>query len=235
MPNKQHTVDLSEDERVEPESFVSNDVRKAEDITRARILLKADDGAADGEISRAFDCSMSTPYRARKRYAERGIAAVHRRNPDRDYERKLTGDEEARLIKLVCNEPPEGYSQWSLRLLADELVVLEAIDHESISHETVHQVQKTPASLHRTMGNSTRRRRRVRLPHGRRPRALPRTVRSEPACCLFRRTPDRIDRGSLGLPCRLRRAGSLAKTISTASTERRTCFWRPNRSPAGER
>ena len=44
MPNKQHTVDLSEDERVEPESFVSNDVRKAEDITRARILLKTDDG-----------------------------------------------------------------------------------------------------------------------------------------------------------------------------------------------
>ena len=142
MPNKQHTVDLSEDERVEPESFVSNDVRKAEDITRARILLKTDDGATDLVISRALDCSMSTPYRARKRYTERGIAAVHRRNPDRDYERKLTGDEEARLIRLVCSEPSEGYSQWSLRLLADELVVLEAIDHESISHETVHQVQK---------------------------------------------------------------------------------------------
>ena len=44
MPNKQHTVDLSEDERAELESFVSSGVRKAEDITRARILLKADDG-----------------------------------------------------------------------------------------------------------------------------------------------------------------------------------------------
>ena len=143
MPNKQHTVDLSEDERAELESFVSSGVHKAEDITRARILLKADD-----EISRALDCSMSTPYRARKRYTERGIAAVHRRNPDRDYERKLTGDEEARLIKLACSEPPEGYSQWSLRLLADELVVLEAIDHESISHETVRQVlKKTNSSL----------------------------------------------------------------------------------------
>ena len=148
MPNKQHTVDLSEDERAELESFVSSGVHKAEDITRARILLKADDGATDDEISRALDCSMSTPYRARKRYAERGIAAVHRRNPDRDYERKLTGDEEARLIKLACSEPPEGYSQWSLRLLADELVVLEEIDYESISHETVRQVlKKTNSSL----------------------------------------------------------------------------------------
>lgn len=142
MPNKQYTVDLSEDERTELESFVSSGVHKAEDITRARILLKADDGATDAEISRALDCSMSTPYRARKRYTERGIAAVHRRNPDRDYERKLNGDEEARLIKLACSDPPEGYSQWSLRLLADELVVLEEIDHESISHETVRQVLK---------------------------------------------------------------------------------------------
>jgi hypothetical protein len=54
------------------------------------------------EISRALECGESTPYRARKRYADRGIAAVHRRNPNRDYERKLNGDE-ARLIKLACS------------------------------------------------------------------------------------------------------------------------------------
>ena len=70
-----------------------------------------------------------TPYRARKRYADRGIAAVHRRNPDRDYERKLDGEDEALLIALATGEPPEGYSQWSLRLLADELIVLEEIDY----------------------------------------------------------------------------------------------------------
>jgi len=36
-----------------------------------------------------------------------------------------------------------GYSRWTLRLLADELVKLEEIDIESISHETVRQVLKT--------------------------------------------------------------------------------------------
>lgn len=148
MTRQQHVVDLSEDERVELESFVSSGIHRAEDITRARILLKAADGATDAEISRALECGDSTPYRARKRYADRGIAAVHRRNPDRDYERKLDGEDEARLIALATSEPPEGYSQWSLRLLADELVVLEEIDHESISHETVRQVlKKTNSSL----------------------------------------------------------------------------------------
>lgn len=74
MPNKQHNVDLSEDERAELESFVSSDIHRAEDITRARILLKADDGATDFNISRALDCGQSTSYRARKRYADRGLA-----------------------------------------------------------------------------------------------------------------------------------------------------------------
>jgi hypothetical protein len=101
MPNKQHIVDLSEDERAELESFVSSGVHKAEDITRARILLKADDGATDAEISRALDCGQSTPYRARKRYADRGSAAIHRPNPDREYERKLDGEDEAHLIALA--------------------------------------------------------------------------------------------------------------------------------------
>ena len=178
MAEKKHTVDLSEEERTELESFVSSGVHRAEDITRARILLKADDGATDREISHALDCSEMTPYRARKRYADRGIAAVHRRNPDRDYERKLDGDEEARLIKLACSDPPEGFSQWTLRLLADELVVLEEIDHESISHETVRQVLKkrTPASPIRTMGDSARTGHRVRLSYGGRSCALPRTI-----------------------------------------------------------
>jgi hypothetical protein len=36
--------------------------------------------------------------------------------------------------------PPKGYSNWSLRLLADEVVALEIVD--SISHETLRQMLK---------------------------------------------------------------------------------------------
>jgi transposase len=148
MTQKKHVVDLSEDERAELESFVSSGVHRAEDITRARVLLKADDGATDTEISRALDCSEMAPYRARKRYADRGIAAIHRRNPDRDYERKLDGEDEAHLIALATSEPPNGRARWTLRLLADKLVTLEEIDHESVSHQTVHEVlKKTSYSL----------------------------------------------------------------------------------------
>lgn len=148
MTQKKHTVDLSKEERAELESFISGGTHRAEDNTKARILLKADEGWTDSEICDALDCSAITPYRARKRYGKRGIASVQRRNPDRTYERKLDGDDEARLIALANREPPDGWARWTLRLLADKFVTLDAIDHESVSHQTVHEVlKKTTFSL----------------------------------------------------------------------------------------
>ena len=47
MARKKYTVDLSEDERAELESFVSYGKRSAQAITRAHILLKADEGVSD--------------------------------------------------------------------------------------------------------------------------------------------------------------------------------------------
>jgi transposase len=145
MSRKQHVVNLSDEERRTLEWFVSTGERKAEDNTRARILLKADDGLTDSQICEHVGCSIGTPYRARKAYCERGLAAIHRRKPDRDYERKLDGKAEAHLIRLACSEPPEGHSRWTLHLLADELVTLDEIDFESISHETVRQRLKKHA------------------------------------------------------------------------------------------
>ena len=142
MSRKQHVVNLSEEDRNTLKWFVSTGERKAEDITRARILLKADEGLTDSQICEHLDCSIGTPYRTRKAYAERGLAAIHRRKPDRVYDRKLDGDAEARLIKLACSDPPEGRARWTLHLLADELVTLDEIDFESISHETVRQALK---------------------------------------------------------------------------------------------
>ena len=61
----------------------------------------------------------------RKGYVEQGLeATLHRKKPDREYERCLDGKAEAHLIALACGEPPAGYERWSLRLLASEMVEL---------------------------------------------------------------------------------------------------------------
>ena len=86
--------------------------------------------------------------RVRKQYFEEGLqAALNRRPPNRKYQRKLDGEQEARLIALACSQPPEGQARWSLRLLADKLVELEIVEEE-ISYQTVRRTLKKTLSSH---------------------------------------------------------------------------------------
>jgi transposase len=101
--------------------------------------LKANEGWQDKEISQALDVSIPTIERVRKRFVFEGFeASLKSLHSKRIYSRKLDGEQEARLVALVCSSPPEGYVRWSLRLLADRVVQMKIID--SISHETVRQV-----------------------------------------------------------------------------------------------
>ncbi len=143
MPKKLYDVELSDAERAHLENLVSAGTEKARKLRRARILMKADEGWTDQEICDALDVSRPTVERTRRRYVQEGFTiALQGKAAQRRYERKLDGRDEAHLIALVCSPPPEGYAQWSMRLLADEFVRLEQVELESISHETVRQVLK---------------------------------------------------------------------------------------------
>jgi hypothetical protein len=47
---------------------------------------------------------------------------------------------EAKIVQLCCSEPPEGFSRWTLRLLAEKVVELEYIEY--ISHVSIHNTLK---------------------------------------------------------------------------------------------
>lgn len=84
---------------------------------------------------------MRTIDRVKKKLVEEGFDAVLERRPTgRNYESKVDGDVEAKLITLCCNEPPKGFAKWSLRLLADKMVELKYV--QSISYVTVRSVLK---------------------------------------------------------------------------------------------
>ena len=92
-----------------------------------------------------LEVASGTVAGIRRRFCERGLTGcVERKSPDREYDRKLDGEQEAELIRLACSEAPEGRSQWSLRLLADEMVELNVV--ENLSHETVRQTLRTDRS-----------------------------------------------------------------------------------------
>ncbi len=80
----------------------------AQAITRARILLKIDEGWTATQVAAALDISERTVFRAKRRYAEEGLDEVlHRRNQVNRY-RKLDDRPEAHLIALACSPAAEG-------------------------------------------------------------------------------------------------------------------------------
>jgi transposase len=147
---KQHVVVLSEPERARLHTLIGRGTAPARALTHARILLKANQGEAgpgwtDRAIATALEVHHTTVARVRQQYAAGGLdAAVDRKAPDREYRRKLDGEQEARLVALTCSAPPEGRKRWTLRLLAERLVQLEVV--EDLSHETVRQVLKQTGS-----------------------------------------------------------------------------------------
>ena len=146
MSLKRYRVTLTSDERQALDQRLRAGRASAPSLTRARVLLKADagpDGPAwtDTEIADAFDLNVSTIARIRRRFVEHGIEhTLTRRKGKRVYQRKLDGEQEARLVAVACSEPPSGHKRWTLRLLANTLVELDVV--ETVSYETVRQTLK---------------------------------------------------------------------------------------------
>jgi hypothetical protein len=153
---KKFTVTLTKDERNELKQITSKGKHKSQKVINALILLGCDEGvyqekrSINEEISRVLNTSMRKIDRVKKRFVLDGLdVALNGRKGSRVYAKKADGDFEAHLIALSCSEPPEGFSRWSLRLLADQVVELDYID--SISHESIRRIlKKTNLSPGRT-------------------------------------------------------------------------------------
>lgn len=146
MPSKQYEVVLDHDQRDYLSDLISSGVESARKLTRARILLKADEGELgpaydDKQIKEAVEVSIPTIERTRKTFALDGLTAALTAKKRTDTpNKKFDGEKEAHLIALVCSDPPEGHARWTLRLLADKMVELEHFS--SISHEAIRQILK---------------------------------------------------------------------------------------------
>src|SRR5919199_515003 len=156
--NKKYIVRLTDTEREHLEKLIRRGKAQARKLLYARILLKTDVGGpdrwTDEKIAEAFEVSVPTVARQRRRYCEEGLeVALMPKKPGRPRRRVLDGRAEAHLIALACSNPPEGRDYWPLRLLADRMVELGYV--ESLSYETVRHTLKKPAQAppQETMGD----------------------------------------------------------------------------------
>jgi len=137
---KLHIVSLKEQEREELKQYLRKGKSSARSLTRARILLLADEGRDDEMIAEALKVSKSTASRIRTRYCEGGLDFSLHEKARSGAPPKIDGRIEAQLTLLACSEPPDGRSRWTVRLLADRLIEMEVV--EAISHMSVQRLLK---------------------------------------------------------------------------------------------
>jgi transposase len=143
MPKK-YIVRLTDAERQTLKEVVAKLKGSSEKVRRAQVLLKADaDGPCwtDAEIADAFGCRTKTVENIRQRLVTEGFDVTLEGKPRTQPRPKLlSGEKEAKVIAMRLGPPPPGFANWTLRLLAEQVVALEIVD--SISHETVRRTLK---------------------------------------------------------------------------------------------
>ncbi len=146
MLKKHRVVTLTQEERRELTMFVTRGKRSSREITRARILLLAQDGRRATDIARTLGISRGTIYNVWKKYRQKvrePLVEVLKEEPRSGRPLKLDSRVAAKVTMIACSTPPAGRARWTLHLIADKLVRLGVTD--AISHESVRQLLKKTA------------------------------------------------------------------------------------------
>ena len=141
-----YKVTLTKEEREQLTAIISKGSHSAQQYRNAYILLNCDESEhnekiINEEVSRVLKVSMRMIDRVKQRFVEDGFESCLERKPVvKTKTKKIDGEIEAHLIALSCGKAPDGFSKWSLRLLADKMVELRYVDN--ISYETIRKALK---------------------------------------------------------------------------------------------
>ena len=112
---KQH-VQLSPADRDYLETLIRQGEQTAKAYRRALALLELDRGKTYTEVSKMLGATIPTVSGWATKYLEKGIEALQDQ-PRSGRPVEIDGTQRAKITALACSTPPEGYAQWSLRLL----------------------------------------------------------------------------------------------------------------------
>ena len=111
---------LSEDEHAELAGLARSTKTQQRLSRRARIVLLAAAGTATREIGRIVGCTTGTASKWRVRYARDRLSGLDETG-NRGAAPKYGPAEQKRILALLDDPPPAGYSNWTAPLLARAL------------------------------------------------------------------------------------------------------------------
>jgi len=136
---KKEHVKLSNQDREQLQEMLRKGSLKSKTYKRISSLLALDEGLTYESVSKRINLSTRTLERLVKRYATHSLACIYDKSrPGRPVQFDQSSEDQ--IVLLSCSDAPQGYSQWSLRLLADKMIELGHSDE--ISHTQVAKVLK---------------------------------------------------------------------------------------------
>jgi transposase len=135
---KQH-VQLSDEDREYLEVLIKKGKLPVKVYRRALSLLELDRGQTYTAVSKTLQTTIPTLSKWAEKYKESGLQVLQDQ-PRSGRPIEIDGSQRAKITALACSKPPEGYAQWSLRLLAEKVVELGYCEH--ISHTEVRTILK---------------------------------------------------------------------------------------------
>ena len=132
---KEH-IKLTETECKTLETLLSKGEVTAKVFKRATALLELNRGKTLQAVAETTGVSYQTVSAWRDRYQSSRLASLHDA-PRAGRPVAIDGEQRAQITALACSEAPVGYSQWSLRLLAEKIVELgccATISHTQVGH-----------------------------------------------------------------------------------------------------
>ena len=146
MKNKE--IYLSEEEQRYLKDIIRKGVHNSHVITRARVLLMLDrtgktDHVRYKRTAEYAQISVQAVYNMRDEFLAKHDMDAYlnrkkRETPPRP--RKLTGEDEAKVIAVACSEPPKGCARWTISLLRDRVVELGFVGE--VSRMTIYRLLK---------------------------------------------------------------------------------------------
>jgi putative transposase len=136
---KRPHLQLTETERTDLKSMVSQGKMPVRVLKRALALLSLDQGQTLQSVADHQQLSYATVSNLRDKYKRMGLQCLYDQSRS-GRPAKIDGVQRAKITALACSEASPGHERWTLRLLADKIVELGYC--ESISHTQVATILK---------------------------------------------------------------------------------------------
>ena len=128
-------IRLTEKDKIFIKDFLNKGEGRARVFKRCRVLLQLDRGISTTVIANEVNYYPLAIRQIGRRYTEGGLkqSLYDKQRPGN--KRALNETQANQIIAMTCSDPPEGFSRWTIELIAEESIKRKII--KTVGRETI--------------------------------------------------------------------------------------------------